>query len=87
MPRTYYQAYLRPQGVQGLLARLLLVLTLIAVVVLAAFFFAFALAIVAVLGSVVALRLWWIGRRLRKSGVQTLDGHYVVISRERSDRF
>jgi hypothetical protein len=87
MHRLSYQYPTSGNFIQKALAYMGLGAALVSIVMLASFFFAFALAIVLVAGSALALRVWWIRRKLKKSGVQTLDGQYVVITRRRADRF
>ncbi len=54
---------------------------IIGAIFLAAFFFAAFLALFTVVAVGFALRIWWIRRKLRRSGTSShaMDGEYVVI--------
>lgn len=71
---------------QGWLASLLLIPILIAAAVVGFFVFVVILGLVLVAATVLLARLWWLRRKLPRSGPnQVLEGEYIVV-RERVQR-
>jgi len=65
---------------QNWLQRVIFLVLAAAIAVLAFFFLTVALIAGAVLASIIAVRWWWIMRKLRPDTVdQTLEGEYTVI--------
>ncbi len=61
------------------LGRLLSALVTLALVVAGVFFLAFALAVAAVIATLVLARFWWISRKLRKRrNADVIEGSYTV---------
>lgn len=73
---------------QGWLAILLIVPVLLAAMLLGFILFIAVLGLAALFATVLAARLWWLRRKLRKNGNgMVLDGEYVIVRDERdSDR-
>jgi hypothetical protein len=67
-------------GKQGWLASLLLIPILIAAAVVGFFVFLAILGLVLFVAVVLMLRLWWLRRKLRRSGpAQVIEGDFVVV--------
>jgi hypothetical protein len=70
-------------GKQGWLASLLLIPILIAAAVVGFFVFVVILGLVLLVAAALILRLWWLRRKLPRSGPsQVLEGDYVVVREE-----
>ncbi len=67
-------------GKQGWLASLLLIPILIAAALVGFFVFVVILGLVLFAAAVLIARLWWLRRKMRKTGAsQILEGEYVVL--------
>lgn len=68
---------------RSLIERVLVGVLALALLVLGFFFVAAALVAGAILAAVVLLRLWWLGRRLRKAEAERyVAAEYMVVERE-----
>lgn len=67
---------------EGWIRLLLFVPAVIAIAIFASLFLAFFLTLFLMVGAGIALRLWWLRRKLRRTAdTHTIDGDYAVIDK------